>query len=326
MTVLVTGGLGGIGQWVVRGLLARGQSVTVLDNRSDERVSTTFGTGAEVVVADVTDSARLRAICRQREITGIAHFASVLARSCQANPRLATRVNVEGTICVLEAALACGAHRVIYASSASVYGPLTGSYGYPTYQPVAEAHPRLPWPGVRVYGATKTLAEDMGMHYAENSPLEFVALRFATGMLIPLHDAINRAKARVHQQLVDAAIAGKPVVIAKGGDEKIDMVYVKDIAHGVYCALQAEGDVTGTYNLGSGTMSSLGDLADAVREWIPHASIEIGPGLDFMSMGPIYSRLDISHAGERLGYVPQFDLVRAIGDYIRESSLASAQH
>lgn len=322
MTVLVTGGLGGIGQWVVRGLLARGQCVTVLDNRPDEQVPETFGTGAEVVVADVTDAARLTAICREHDITGIVHFASLLAKSCQADPRLATRVNVEGTISVLEAALACGARRVIYASSASVYGPLTGSYGYPTYQPVAETHPRLPWPGVRLYGATKTLAEDMGMHYAETSPLQFVALRFATGMLIPLHDAINRAGVRAHQELVDMAIAGKPAVIPKGGDEKIDMVYVKDIAHGVYCALHADGDVTGAYNLGSGKVSSLGDLADAVRYWIPDASIEIGPGLDFMSMGPMYSQLDISHARMRLGYVPQFDLVQAVGDYIRESGLA----
>jgi UDP-glucose 4-epimerase len=324
MTVLVTGGLGGIGRWVVRGLLARGESVTVLDNRVDEQVSATFGTGAEVVVADVTDTARLKAICREHDITGIAHFASLLAMDCQADPRLATRVNVEGTISVLEAALACGARRVIYASSASVYGPLTGVYGYPTYQPVAETHPRITWPGVRLYGATKALAEDMGMHYAETSPLQFVAFRFATGMLVPLHDAINRAGVRAHEQLVDTAIAGKPVVIEKGGDEKIDMVYVKDIAHGVHRALQADGDVTGVYNLGSGKMSSLGDLANAVRYWIPDASIEIGRGLDFMSMGPMYSQLDISHARERLGYVPQFGLVHAIGDYLRESGLTPA--
>jgi UDP-glucose 4-epimerase len=324
MTVLVTGGLGGIGQWVVRGLLARGESVTVLDNRADEQVSATFGAGAEVVVADVTDTPRLKAICREHDITGIAHFASLLAMGCQADPRLATRVNVEGTISVLDAALACGARRVIYASSASVYGPLTGVYGYPIYQPVAETHPRIPWPGVRLYGATKTLAEDMGMHYAETLPLQFVALRFATGMLVPLHDAINRAGVRAHEKLVDTAIAGKPVVIEKGGDEKIDMVYVKDIAHGVHCALMADGDVTGVYNLGSGKMSSLGDLANAVRYWIPDASIEIGRGLDFMSMGPMYGQLDVSHARERLGYVPQFDLVHAIGDYLRESGLTLA--
>jgi UDP-glucose 4-epimerase len=318
MNILVTGGCGAIGRWVVQGLAQEGHRLAVFDQQIDETAVQMFGPAVGLTTGDINDTPSLERLCRSGDVDTIVHFASLLSKKCQVDPRLAVKVNVEGTVSVLEAARCANVRRVVYASSQAVFGPMVGRDGHPVYHPISEAHERTPWPGQRLYGATKTLAEDLGFHYAEMGLVQFVALRFATGMLIPTRDATDRTGSRVLKQIIDDSMAGQSLAVPQGGDQENDVVYVKDIAHAVHCAVSTPDDVSGSYNIGSGTPTSLHDVVAAVEQVLPEVDVTIGPGLDYMGVGPAYSVQDISHARERLGYAPRFNLIQAVADYVQE--------
>jgi UDP-glucose 4-epimerase len=110
---------------------------------------------------------------------------------------------------------------------------------------------------------------------------------------------------------------GLPFRLPQGGDEKDDFIYNKDSAHGIYLACMAKNPKSRVYNIGTGVGVTLNDVARVVRKHLPHAEIEIGPGLNFLGMPyPASSVYDISRARAELGFAPQYDLERGIADYL----------
>ena len=125
---LVTGGTGCIGSWVVRGLVREGAPVTVVSTgrRRDrlELVLTPAELAAvDIVVADVTDLEAIEAAARRSGVTAIVHLAALQLPLCAADPMTGARVNVQGTATAFELARRLEIGRVVYASSAAVYGP-----------------------------------------------------------------------------------------------------------------------------------------------------------------------------------------------------------
>ena len=118
-------------------------------------------------------------------------------------------------------------------------------------------------------------------------------------------------------QIIDGAHYGNKVKIEKGGDQRDDIIYTKDVAFGIYLACIAPEPKHNAYNIGSGKGYTFNDVADQVRQIIPEADIEIGPGLHFWE-GPThyYSVYDIGRARADLGFSPQFTLKEAIEDYL----------
>src|SRR5262245_7183876 len=132
MRVLITGGYGFIGSWIIRRLLARGDDVFVYDLAENPRRLDLILTPEQLakvayVPGDVTDAARLSAAVGEKQITHIIHLAGLQVPTCRADPILGAKVNVIGTLAVFEAAKAHRTlvKRVVYASSAAVYGPQT---------------------------------------------------------------------------------------------------------------------------------------------------------------------------------------------------------
>src|SRR5437762_9189280 len=130
MRVLLTGGYGCIGSWIVRNLLDRGDQVWVYDLKEDPRrlrLLVDEGRLAEVtfVQGDVTDLTHLRQAIDRNEITHVIHLAGLQVPTCRADPILGAKVNVIGTLAVFEAAVALKGQveRVVYASSDAVHGP-----------------------------------------------------------------------------------------------------------------------------------------------------------------------------------------------------------
>jgi nucleoside-diphosphate-sugar epimerase len=130
VNVLITGGYGCIGGWLVRHLLARGDQVWIYDLKQDLRRLRLVLTDAQLdqvpfIAGDVTDLNHLRQTIQQNGITHIVHLAGLQVPTCRANPILGAHVNVIGTLAVFEAVrtLQPQVQRLVYASSAAVFGP-----------------------------------------------------------------------------------------------------------------------------------------------------------------------------------------------------------
>jgi len=312
MKVLITGGMGVMGAEASRRFVQEGHRPVIFARHRDEWLIRDILDKVDIELGDVLDMPRLLDVIKRHRITHIVHAAGFVGAVSAANPALSIQVNVMGTVNVLEAARAFDVKRVVYTSSKGIYGPALGEYGAPTYKPVPEDHPKNP---KRIYDSAKLMAEQAGLYYQANMGLDVVVLRFAT--TYGPGKTARHGKMGVTSAIVENPASGLPFRLAQGGDEKDDFIYNKDSAYGIYLACTAENPKSRVYNIGTGVGITLNDIARVVRKHLPHAEIEIGPGLNFLGMPyPASNVYDISRARAELGYAPQYDLERGIADYL----------
>jgi UDP-glucose 4-epimerase len=313
VNVLITGGLGVNGVWVVRKLLARGLRPIIFENRPDYSLVSDLAGDLDVVRGDINDLAALVRVLLERKVQRLVHMAALMPPDAQRDPLNGFRVNAFGTVQVLEAARLAGVERVVFTSSRAAYGEIPpGEHSHPTYKPVAETDPCHP---VIVYDVCKVASEGMGLNYQRNYGLQFVALRF--GAIYGPGKLARHGNVSIHSKIIEGALAGQPVRIPKGREQRDDMIYVDDIAEGVVLATLKDKPQHSVYNIASGEAHTLDEFADAVRTVVPGADIEIGPGLDFFDMGVnYYCRFDISRAREDLGFSPRFSFEAGVRDYV----------
>jgi UDP-glucose 4-epimerase len=291
MKVMITGGMGVIGAEATRKFVNEGHRPVVYARRRDEALISDVLDGVDIELGDITDAARLTEVLQAYKVTHIVHTAGYVSAPSAANVPLGIYVNVMGTTNVVEAARQLGIERVVYTSAKGVYGPFRGEDGYPTYKPIEEDHPKTP---ARIYDCAKLMAEHTCLYYNTAFNVDVVLLRFAT--TFGPGKTERHGNMGVTSQIIEAPAKGLPFHLKQGGDEKDDFVYNKDSALGIYLA---------------------NDFADVLRRKIPGADIEIGPGLNFLGAPfPLAGIYDISRARNELGYEPQYDLERAIDDYL----------
>ncbi len=309
MKVLVTGGLGMVGAWVLRDLLGAGHEPVCLDVHDNPAVIADVAGDVERIVADVRDVTQMTAL--MAGIDAVVHLAALLP--AESDPYVGYGVTAMGPITTFEAARRAGVRRVVWASAKAVYGELSGVYGFPQYAAVPEDHGRGTLPFSPVYSASKQLAEEAGRYYAERYGTEIVALRFSTifgpGKVAP------RGTALVGAVIAAGAGAGPPVVVAQGADERDEIIYVRDVSRGVLSALLGPPSDTWVFNMASGILISLPELADTVRAKVGSVDLDIGPGRDPFGVGLMYGRLDDTRARRELGYQPEWDLGRSVVDF-----------
>lgn len=313
MSVLVTGGLGVNGAPVLRKLVERGLRPIVIDLRPDlTLLDPETVAGTEIVLGDFTDAKLVGDLLKRHEIRTIIHMAAIVANAQQV-PCEAFRVNAFGTVQLLDLACAHGVKRFVFTSSRGVYGELTGDHAHPIYRPVREDDPLRP---ARVYDVCKVAAEGMGRNYALLHGIEFVALRFAT--IYGPGKTLRHKNYGIISEIIERGLAGEPVKIAKGGEQKDDLIYVEDVADAIMVAMLHAKPGHDTYNISLGVGVTLNDLADAIRAVAPDAQIEIGPGLNYMGWDVNYAGvLDNTRAADTLGFRPSFDLKVAVADYAK---------
>ncbi len=312
MRVMITGGMGVIGAEASRRFVGEGHRPVIFARHRDERLVRDILDEVDVELGDVLDMPRLLEVIKRHRITHIVHAAAFVGAVSQANPALSVQVNVMGMVNVLEAARAFDVERVVYTSAKGVYGPMLGEYGAPTYKPVSEDLPKNP---KRIYDSAKLMGEQVGLYYQANMGVDVVVLRFAT--TYGPGKTARHGKMGVTSQIVEHPAGGRPFRLAQGGEEKDDFVYNKDSAYGIYLACMAKNPASRVYNIGTGVGRTLEDIARVIRNHLPNADIEIGPGLNFLGMPyPACGIYDISRARAELGYAPQYDLDRGIADYL----------
>lgn len=315
MRILVTGGLGVNGCWVTRDLLTMGHEPVVFDNRPDFTLLRDVSDEFAFVEGDITSLEQLDNACREHRVERICHLAAVYPDTADANPLLGFSVNALATVYVLEAAKRNGIDRVSFTSSIGALSTMTPEHLEPEMVPVDEDFPAYPMSSV--YGAAKTASELMGIQYKRLHGIDFAAMRFAAIYGIGKGAERHGSHNMIWGELIRSAIAGRPIVIPQGGDQRLDLTYARDVAQSVVKGCLVDSFEGHVFHIGSGRTYTLNDFADAIRTVIPGAQIEVGPGLDPRGMGPLaYYALDISRARRELGYEPQYPPEAAIRDWL----------
>jgi len=295
-TVLVTGGAGFIGSHLVDALVAD-NDVRVLDNFSTGRREH-LDPAATLLEGDICDGDALdRAMDGVDLVFHQAANASV-ARSVD-DPVASHRVNAAGTVALLERARRADA-RVVVASSTAVYGN-------PASLPVTEDDPTTP---LSPYGVEKLAADHYARLYANLYGLDTVALRYFN-VYGPRQACTDYSG--VITAFLEQACINQPITVEGDGSQVRDFVHVSDVVHANLLA--ATTDAVGeAYNIGTGRIVSILDLAQLVRELTGATSdvvhVDARPG-DIDT-----SRADISKARANLGYEPAVALQDGLTDLI----------
>ena len=295
-TVLITGANGFIGSHFTKLIESLGDKVVPLDvvPRSADLSLLEIKTPSHIM--NVTDAAAFRALCERERPTHIFHAAHP--------PRDETPTVLDycykAMTNILEAAKDLKIQRVVYSSSASIYGQLSKPDGslvreddavtiYPTY----------------FYRAAKTVSEWMGNFYKEKHGVDFVALRYSSVYGPGLYRSIPLE--------LKKGILGQPCrpFLTRPLD---DLIYVDDVVDAVRRATFADRPLSRAYNIGLDKTYVSEDLAQAIRKALPDLKFEIGQHPNAAEVAPhrMRSPLDISLAKKELGWAPKIYLEEGI--------------
>jgi UDP-glucose 4-epimerase len=298
-TFLVTGAFGLAGRATVEELMKRGERIVAFDIApkpnilpDNDRVVTVKGDVSEIV--DV-----IRSI-KQENVDHIIHLAIIhLERVCHENPLLAFRVNVKGTMNILEAARLMDVKKTVLASTGSVY-----QQG--AKHPITEDHPKKP---ETLYAATKLAAEQLGINYHNEYGLDIIALRF--GGLYGMGSISVRGPMR---SILHKCLQGETAIVRgpSSTSNPFNLLYSKDAAKSAYLASYASRLEHRIFNIDSGETATLDDIIQVAKMLIPDAKIKkeyyVGRA----------SAFNISRARTELNYHPEYNLKKGFTDYFYE--------
>ena len=304
MKLLVTGGAGFIGSHVVERLVTGGHEVRVLDDLSTGKLANLKAVGdaptfIEGEVADLATVERAVAGCE-----GVVHLAAVASVEASVlRPLETNRSNLVGTLTVLEAAARAGARRVVYASSAAVYGDAARL-------PIDEDAEKRP---LSPYAADKLAGEHYLAHYHRQGRLDGAAFRFFN-VYGPRQDP-SSPYSGVISVFLERVARRQPVTIHGDGSQTRDFVYVEDVAEVLLRSLteevrasQAEHRELPVMNLGTGTSTDLLTLLDAVAAACGRKG-EVEASHGPRREGDIeHSLADVTRLAERYGWTPDTPL------------------
>jgi UDP-glucuronate 4-epimerase len=293
-SVLVTGSSGFLGFPVAEGLAEIGSHVTGLDPVAPRNGSIRFPT----VAGDLDDIDAVHRLLRERRIELVVHCGAVsgpmLARD---DPLFVGRMNVVGTLHLLEAARLEGVTRFVYCSSAAALGDT----GEGTVPEDATLRPK------DVYGATKGAGELMLRGYREQFGLSAVSLRIANAY------GPRRSTRCAVKSMLEDALAGRPTRMNWGRGYRRPYLYVDDAVSAILLAAAARTVPQAVYNLGGPEYPSMDEIAAIVGDVVAGARISLGDGMDALA----YRRgaLDVSAAQRDLSFQPRYTIRAGITAY-----------
>jgi len=253
-TVMVIGGAGLIGSHLVDELLkedvrkiiiydnfCRGSYSNLKDALKDERVEI-YKAGGDIIHNDILNSA-------MKGVDYVFHLAALWLLQCYEYPRAAFEVNIKGTFNVMEACVNNKVKKLVYSSSASVYGDAVEI-------PMTENHP---YNNRTFYGATKISGEHMLRAFNDRYGLNYVGLRYMN-VYGPRQD-YKGAYIAVMMKILDKIDKGEQPVIFGDGSQSYDFIYVKDVARANICAMKSDA-TDEFYNVGTGVKTSIKELTE----------------------------------------------------------------
>ena len=299
MKALVTGGSGFIGSNVVEYLLGQGWEMRVIDNLSSGYKINLDGLNIDFIEGDINDKETVEKACIDIDV--VYHLAACVGRQKSLDdPILDSTTNLLGTINVLEGMRKNNVKRIVYSSSAAIFGELETLT-------IDEDHPQN---ADSPYGVSKLAAEKMILSYSEIYGITGICLRYFNiyginqrfdlyGNVIPIF-----AK-RIY--------SGEPVTIYGDGKQTRDFINVKDVARANYLAGTANIP-TSVYNLGSGTRITINELAEKMKK-ISDSNMEI----EYAPMRAAdvkHCQANIDRVKKEFGFEPSVELDVGLQEYM----------
>src|SRR5713101_3054759 len=317
-TVLVTGGAGFIGSHLVERLLEGGAAVRILDNLSTGSLRNLQGVvdrlrapgdspggdrrsgQLEVIIGDVRDRELVRTATRN--VDAVFHLAALPSAAWgRAGAAELESVNVQGTLNVLQAAVAEGVGRLVFASSASVYGT-------PESLPVSETSPLKP---ESLFAASKLVAETYCRTYGTIHNLDVVSLRYFTVYGPRQGNATDDA---LIPELIEI-VRHQPATMPRHGSTAEDLTYVDDAVEATCSAAAAPKAAGQAINIGSGRMSSVLEILPILYDLLKVSPVAVSK----LSAPVRSSRVQaaVTLAADLLGCTPQVSLATGLGRVVR---------
>ncbi len=321
--VLLTGGAGFIGSHLAEALIQKGHRLTIVDNlddfyspaRKQRNLDEIRRSGSyEFIPADICDVQRMRELIGRLRPDSIIHLAARAGvRPSIEQPLLYDRVNVSGTVNLLELSRELGVARFLFGSSSSVYGATSKA---PFSEDQVECRPISP------YAATKLADELFCYTYAHLFGVSIVCLRFFT-----VYGPRQRPDLAIHKFTAEIE-AGNPIPVFGDGSTGRDYTHVQDIVTGILAALAFQPKLTGgarfeIFNLGNSSPVKLIELLDLLERVIGRKAIRQQMPLQPGDVPLTWA--DISKATRMLGYRPKISLeegLRGFVDWYRSENMA----
>ena len=297
MRVLVTGGQGCIGAWVVKGLAERGIDVLMFDVEPEPKRLSLIAppelvARVKVETGAIEDTARVKTLVAQEGITHVIHLAAVLMPFCQANPVTGAMINVIGTLNLFEGARDSGRNvRIVYASSSAVWGPREMYADRPLTE---EDHPA---PGFH-YGVYKHANEGNARVFYATNGISSIGLRPWTVYGIGRDSGLTADPTLA----IRAAAVGEPFQIRLSGN--MDLQFVEDVAETFIRCLLSSVEGAHVFNL-AGDIVDMQDFIATLKSIQPSAAELItssGPQV------PVAYKMDDSLLRRTIGDMPRTPL------------------
>lgn len=311
MAILVTGGAGYIGSHTVAALQERGDEIVVVDNLQQGHRQAVRG--GKLEVGDLRDQTFMKRVFRENEISAVVHFAAnSLVGVSMKEPGAYYHNNVYGTLCLLEAMREAAVDKIVFSSTAAVYGE-------PERSPIEEHDRTLP---TNTYGETKLAMERMMHWYEAAHGIKSVCLRYfnAAGAHPSGEIGEDHAPETHLIPLILQVALGQREHISVFGDDYAtgdgtcirDYIHVSDLAHAHLLALDhlLDGGASSIYNLGNGQGFSVREVIEAAREVTGHPIPAVTEGR--RAGDPAVLVASAERAQRELGWMPQRPELREI--------------
>jgi UDP-glucose 4-epimerase len=257
-TVLVTGGAGNIGSFIVDQLVELGHFVVVVDNFYNSKldhIAPHLDSGAAALeVCDITNYQILAAIFERHQPEYVSHQASTMIMDSRKFPFQAIDINIKGSFHVLQAAIEHGVRRITFASSASVFGD-------PRYLPVDEEHP---FDNETLYGATKIAQEALYKSWAVRHEMPWCGFRYYN--TYSERQGMGAFYTQVFQKWILKIENDEPIQIYGDGTQTMDFIHSSDCARANVMAMFRDDIRNELFNVGTGIETSLNELKDMLFE------------------------------------------------------------
>ncbi|HVJ08095.1 MAG TPA: UDP-glucose 4-epimerase GalE [Acidisarcina sp.] len=303
MKILVTGGAGYIGGTVANLLMQQGHTVTVYDNLCHSRREM-VPAGVTFIEGDVADRAQLEKLFTATKFDGAMHFAALIeAGESMQKPELYFRTNTASTLALLEAMIATNVKRLVFSSTAAVYGE-------PASTPIREDAALQP---TNAYGESKLLVEHMLRWMHQIHGLHYASLRyFNVAGAIPGRGEAHEPESHIIPLILDVALGRRKNIKIFGTDYPThdgtcirDYIHVSDLAQAHLLAFEALSQRDKLiYNLGNGVGFTVREVVESARRVTGHAiPVEEQPR---RAGDPAVLIASSEKIGNELGWKPQF--------------------
>jgi len=304
--VLVTGGAGNIGSFIVDQLVELGHDVVVVDNFYNSTLkylAPHLETGKAVLeVCDITNYMVLSRVFEKHRPQFASHQASMMIMDSNKFPFEAIDVNIKGSFNFIQCCLDYGVQKVTFASSASVFGN-------PRYVPVDEEHP---YDNETLYGATKIAEEHLFKSWAFSHKLPWVGFRYYN--IYSERQGMGAFYTQVFQKWILKVQQGEPIQLYGDGEQTMDLVHSEDAARANVLSLFNEGVNFEMFNVGTGIETSVNQLKDMIfAEMGRSVPVE---RLDYDRHLVRRRQASTQKIREKLGFIPQVSLTEGLRRYV----------